>query len=663
MFAEYGHYSEDKLNQRYDLKLLGRLLPFAGKYRFFFFWTVLLVILITLLDISLPYVTKIAIDRYIVPNVGRTPSGMEQAKSNDTGFYRVDMTDPSIAAVVGKYPDLFVMEGNSARIPYERLPEVKSEDIARMREKDMTGAARMAGLIVLIVIVVFGLNFLQMMIMEYTGQMMMHDLRMKLFGHILGLSVAFFARNPVGRLVTRTTNDIQNMHEMFTSVVTFMFKDLFLLIGIAVVLVSINARLALITLTVLPILVVIALKFAGVAREAFREIRIKIAEINSRFSETIEGIRIVQLFRQELKNYQDLKKVNHEHYLAGMRQVKVFAVFMPLIEMMGTTAVAILIFYGGSGVLSGVFSLGSLVAFISYLRMFFRPIRDIAEKVNILQDALASAERIFLILDKTEYLPEEVPAKPVPKSEKIETIAFQDVSFSYGAGKRILDNISFSIQQGESVAIVGPTGAGKTSLINLIVRFYDPDSGIILINNQDIRSWPVADVRKRVALVTQDPFLFSRSIRENIVGRNPGISERELEKILDISNSRSLVNHLPAGVDTVLSERGGSISSGERQLISIARAVASDPDLIILDEATSYVDSDTELKIQDAMERLLAQRTTLIIAHRLSTARKADRIMVLNQGRIIEAGSHDELIGKKGFYYRLYQIQGSNGVR
>jgi len=298
------------------------------------------------------------------------------------------------------------------------------------------------------------------------------------------------------------------------------------------------------------------------------------------------------------------------------------------------------------------------VAFISYMRMFFRPIRDIAEKVNIMQNALASAERIFLILDKTDTLPETVPVEPVLKSEKIETLTFQEVSFSYGKGKRILNNISFTIQKSEAIAIVGPTGAGKTSLINLIIRFYDPISGKILINNRDIRSWPVADVRKRVALVTQDPFLFTGSIRENIVGADMDISERELAKILDASNSRTVVDHLSGGVDTILSERGGSISSGERQLISIARALASDPDLIILDEATSYVDSDTELKIQDAMERLLSQRTTLIIAHRLSTARKANRIMVLNQGEIIETGSHDELLEQKGFYYRLNQLQG-----
>lgn len=658
MHSEYSHYSEDKLNQRYDLKLLSRLLPLAWKYKFFFFGAVFLVVLITLLDISLPYVTKIAIDRYIVPNVGIIESGMKGEKDNLSGFYRTDMTDPSAASVVRKYPDLFMVEGNAARVPYEKLAEIESGDIALLREKDLRGVAWIAGVIIVIVILVFALNFFQVMIMEYTGQMMMHDLRMKLFIHIQGLSVAFFARNPVGRLVTRTTNDIQNMHEMFTSIITFMFKDLFLLIGITIVLLSINTRLALVTLTVLPILVIIALKFAVVAREAFREIRIKIAEINSRFSETIEGIRIVQLFRQESKNYQDLKKLNHEHYLAGMRQVRVFAVFMPLIELMGTVVVALIIFYGGSGVLDGAISLGSLVAFISYMRMFFRPIRDIAEKVNIMQNALASAERIFLILDKTDTPPDKVPVEPVLKSEKIETLTFQEVSFSYGKGKRILNTISFSIQKSEAIAIVGPTGAGKTSLINLIIRFYDPLSGKILINNRDIRSWPVAEVRKRVALVTQDPFLFSGSIRENIVGAGREISERELAKILDASNCQTVVDHLPEGVDTILSERGSSISSGERQLISIARALASDPDLIILDEATSYVDSDTELKIQDAMERLLSQRTTLIIAHRLSTARKADRIMVLNQGEIIETGSHDELLEKKGFYYRLNQLQG-----
>lgn len=656
MQSNYSHFQEDKLGQQYDVKLLKRLIPFGRKYQWYFFATVFLVILITLLDISIPYVTKIAIDRYIVPNVGLSESSKKEGMDLRSGLYPVDLKDASAAAVVEKYSSLFTIEKNIAFIPYEKMTDIQPEDIYRLRKDDFKGLMSLALGLILIVIAVFILNFMQVMIMEYTGQMIMHDLRMTLFKHIQGLSMAYFTRNPVGRLVTRTTNDIQNMHEMFTSVITFVFKDLFLLVGIAIVLFSINSKLAMVTLSILPVLVYTAIKFAGVAREAFRELRVKIAEINSRVSETIEGIRVVQLFRQEINNYLGLKKLNHEYYLAGMLQIKVFAVFMPLIELMGTIVVAVIIFYGGSSVIQGSISLGSLVVFISYMRMFFRPVRDIAEKVNVMQDALASAERIFLILETEEQ--QSTPADSIPEPDEIQTLAFENVFFSYEGGQTVLKDLSFTIKKGEVLAVVGPTGAGKTSLINLIIRFYDPVSGRILLNEKDIQSWPADVIRNRVALVTQDPFLFSGSIRENIVGINTHIADEELTRILEITNCLPFVRKLPEGVDTILTERGSSISSGERQLISIARAIASNPELIILDEATSYVDSDTELRIQDAMEKLLKKQTTLVIAHRLSTARKADRIMVLKKGRIIEIGSHDELMAKKGFYFQLNQLQG-----
>lgn len=656
MQSNYSHFHEDNLGRQYDVKLIRRLIPFGRKYQWYFLGTVFLVILITFLDISVPYITKIAIDRYIVPNVGLPESSPTENSDARSGFYPVDLTDKTASAIVDRHADLFTVEGKTAFIPYETLSHMPEADIYRLRKDDFKGVMLLALGLMVVVVAIFVLNFAQVMIMEYTGQMIMHDLRMKLFHHIQELSMAYFTRNPVGRLVTRTTNDIQNMHEMFTSVITFVFKDLFLLFGIAIVLFSINIRLAAVTLSIMPVLVFVAVKFAGVAREAFRVLRIKIAEINSRVSETIEGIRVVQLFRQEAANYLGLKKLNHEHYLAGMQQIKVFAVFMPLIELMGTVVVAMIIYYGGSSVLQGSISLGSLVAFIFYMRMFFRPVRDIAEKVNIMQNALASAERIFLILEKKENRP--VPADSIPEPEEIQSLAFENVTFFYDAGQEILKDLSFCLQKGEALAVVGPTGAGKTTLINLIIRFYDPVSGRILLNGKDIQSWPAAVIRNRIALVTQDPFLFSGSIRENIVGTNTSITDDELTRILAVSNCLPFVRRLPEGVDTILSERGGSISSGERQLISIARAIAFHPDLIILDEATSYVDSDTEIKIQDAMEKLLTNQTTLVIAHRLSTARKANRIMVLKKGRMIETGSHDELMKQKGFYFQLNQLQG-----
>jgi len=419
---------------------------------------------------------------------------------------------------------------------------------------------------------------------------------------------------------------------------------------------------------VIPFVLYASFHFSGQAREAYRTLRIKIAEINTRFSETIGGIKIIQLFLQEKQNYLGFKNLNHEHYLAGMRQIHVFAIFMPVIEILGATAIAVVIYYGGGGVLAGTISLGALVAFLSYMRMFFRPIRDIAEKYNILQNSMASAERIFLILDSSETIQQPVAdidfhskLKLKPSStalDKISDISMEKVFFEYVKDEPVLKNISFSINAGETLAVVGPTGSGKTSMINLIIRFYDPTSGRVLLNGIDIKKQFIKDLRSKMALVMQDPFLFSDTIRENITLGSPNFSESTFQRILQDSNCKSMVDRLPEGVHTVLSEGGTSISSGERQLISIARAFARNPELIILDEATSYIDSETEQKIQDALVKLMANRTSIIVAHRLSTARDADKIIVMNRGQIIETGNHMELIKIQGFYYRLNQLQG-----
>ncbi|MBW2199841.1 MAG: ABC transporter ATP-binding protein, partial [Deltaproteobacteria bacterium] len=546
------------------------------------------------------------------------------------------------------------------------LKKLAPEDLAVLRENDHAGVGVAAGVLLGLILFSFGLNFVQVMLMEYTGQMIMHDLRVHLFNHIQSLSVAFFTRNPVGRLVTRVTNDVQNMHELFTSVIVFLFKDLFLLIGIAVVLLSINWKLALVSFTVLPFVLYASFKFSSLARDAFRVLRIKIAEINTHFSETIGGIEVIQVFRQEKNNYRHFKNLNHENYLAGMWQIRIFAVFMPIIELLGLVSIAVVIFYGGGGVLSEKISLGALVAFIFYMRMFFRPIRDIAEKYNVMQNAMASAERLFLLLDNTDKLPLPVSGgKPdlesgVPVMEKITELVMEDVSFHYIEGETVLKGISLRVRAGGSIALVGPTGSGKTSLINLIPRFYDPSMGRVLINGHDIRNIDISVLRSKMALVMQEPFLFSESIRNNIVQGNLNLSEEAIAHIIKASNCEPLLSRLPDGLDTVLAERGASISSGERQLISIARAFARDPDLILLDEATSYIDSETERKIQAALFNLMKNRTSIIIAHRLSTARIADNIIVINRGQIIETGTHDELMQSKGFYFRLNQLQ--NGL-
>ena len=668
MHIDYGHFEEKHLGKPYDVKLLKRLYPYTKPYKLMLLSSIVLIVLITLLDLSLPYVTKIAIDRYIVPRQKSISNQTVGSNEDKIRTLKADMADPQIESIVRKYSDLFKIRGSFALIDFRNLDKLGKKDLSILRKKDLAGVTFITTVFLGLVIFNFVLNIVQVLIMEYAGQMVMHDLRVHLFNHIVNLSVAFFTRNPVGRLVTRVTNDIQNMHELFTSVIAFVFKDLFLLLGIAVVLISIHLKLALVSFMVIPFVLYASFHFSSQAREAYRTLRIKIAEINTRFSETIGGIKIIQLFLQEKQNYLGFKNLNHEHYLAGMKQIHVFAIFMPVIEILGATAIAVVIYYGGGGVLAGTISLGALVAFLSYMRMFFRPIRDIAEKYNILQNSMASAERIFMILDSSETIQQptadidfhtESKSKHLNKAlDKISDISMEKVFFEYVKDEPVLKNISFSINAGETLAVVGPTGSGKTSMINLIIRFYDPTSGRVLLNGIDIKKQYIKDLRSKMALVMQDPFLFSDTIRENITLGSPNFSESTFQRILQDSNCKSMVDRLPEGVHTVLSEGGTSISSGERQLISIARAFARNPELIILDEATSYIDSETEQKIQDALVKLMANRTSIIVAHRLSTAREADKIIVMNRGQIIEAGNHLELMKVQGFYYRLNQLQG-----
>lgn len=659
MHPDYGYFEETQLSKTYDVKLLKGLLPFIQPYKLIILWSIFLVIGITALDLALPYVTKVAIDRYIVPQTTDATGALTRSDGTRSRYLEADLKNPRQRDVVQKYSALFRIEGQTAYISFDQLARLEKSDLKILRRRDFTGLGTMTLIFLAIVFFDFILNFTQKMIMEYSGLMIMHDMRMKLFTHIQNLAVEFFTRNPVGRLVTRVTNDVQNMHELFTSVISLIFKDCFLLVGIATVMLILNWKLALASFTVLPVVFYASAKFSVKARDVFRTLRIKIAEINTCFAETIEGIRVIQLLGQEFKNYKKFEQLNHENFLAGMRQIHVLAVFMPMIELLGVTAAALVIFYGGSRVLDNTLSLGTLVAFISYIRMFFRPIRDLAEKYNILQNAMSSAERILLILD-TENTLAKIPLQSGPPAlDRIRKIRLEDVSFSYIGDEKVLKNISLQINAGETVAVVGPTGAGKTSLVNLLPRFYDPTSGRILINDIDIKKLDCAVFRDKMALVMQEPFLFRGTIRQNIFEKAGHTTEESVQKIIDAANCRTLIQRLPDGLETVLTGGGTSISSGERQLISIARALARNPQLILLDEATSYIDSQTELWIQQALEKLMKNRTALIIAHRLSTVRHVDRIIVLNRGRIIETGTHAELMDRQGFYYRLSQFQSS----
>ncbi|NVM23918.1 MAG: ABC transporter ATP-binding protein [Desulfobacterales bacterium] len=657
MRIDYGYFEEDQLGKPYDVRLIRRLFPYVRPYGFLFLLSIGLVVAVTVLDLALPYLTKVAIDRYIVQEIQDDKPGVSQQQR----FYVADLRILKVERVVSRYPSLFEVERPYALILYGDLSKLGKADLVELRATDYAGVARIAAIFLGIVICHFVFSFGHVIIMEYSGQSIMHDLRLRLFKHIQDLSAAFFTKNPVGRLVTRVTSDVQNLHEFFTSIVTVLFKDVFLVLGITVVLLVMNWQLALVCFLLLPFIFLATARFSRLARDAFREIRVKIAEINSRLQETIDGIRIIQLFLQEARNYARFRKLNHENYLAGMRQINIFAVFMPLIELLSSVTTALVIWYGGARVLSDSLSLGTLVAFIYYMRMFFRPIRDIAEKYNIMQSAMASAERIFLLFDNQERIREPETLMRMPRGATVngvgETVSFDKVWFSYVAGDWVLEDISFTVRNGETVAIVGPTGAGKSTLIHLLERFYDPSRGSILVGRVDIRRVPKASLRGSMALITQDVFLFADTIRDNITAGNPELLPGRLKEIVAACNLDRLIKSLPHGLDTVMTEGGRTLSSGERQLVAFARALARDPEILILDEATSSVDTETERLIQEATLRLMQDRTSIVVAHRLSTIRHADRIIVLHGGRIRETGSHDELMAKQGLYYQLYQWQ------
>ena len=667
MGIDRDYFAEETVGSMTDAHLIGRMAPFVRPYLHHLVAAVFLILFVTFIDLAMPYVTKVAIDQYIVPkiaNPSETESPVNASSKSKARTILVDLADPDVAKIVNAHPDHFqkTAGGTRAKLLLTDLNQFDPSEIAILRKDDLNGIVKMTMIFLALIIAGLAGHFFQQLMLEYTGQVIMHDLRMTLFIHIQSLSVAFFTKNPVGRLVTRVTNDIQNMNELFTAVVVFVFKDLFLLVGICIVLLGIHWQLAVICFAVIPIVVLASFYFARQAREAYRTLRLKVAEINSRLSETINGMRVIQLFRQEAASQKRFRQLNHENYLAGMRQMHLFAIFMPFVGMLSTVALAVVIYFGGLHVLDERITLGVLVAFTSYIRMFFRPIRDIAEKYNILQNALSSAERLFVVLDSNDKMPAsvKVPAESLPNEDtpaQINQVVFSQVTFGYLADTPVLKDVDLTINQGERVAVVGPTGSGKTSLINLLVRFYDPDKGRVLINSRPLSDYDIKALRESMALVTQDPFLFTGTIAENIQFGNLSMSHEALKEVVGNAHISNLLAKLPDGLDHVIAGGKEALSSGERQLISIARAFARNPDLLILDEATSYIDSVTEEIIQQALERLMQNRTTLLVAHRLSTAREADRIIVLSRGRVIETGTHEELLKKQGFYYRLDQLQ------
>ena len=513
------------------------------------------------------------------------------------------------------------------------------------------------------IILLFGLSLVLQGVIQYgmtyltswIGQNITFDLRRKIFNHILNLNLKYFDKNPIGRLVTRVTNDIEVLFEVFSSGIVTAFGDIFLILGIVSFMFYLDVKLTLVTLAVLPLLIYATSVFRRKVRDSFRKIRLLIARLNSYIQEHISGISIVQYFNKEDQTVKDFEEVNREHTNQNIRSVFYYAVFFPIVELIGAIAMALIIWYGGGQVVQGAVSVGVVIAFLQYTEMFFRPIRDLSEKYNILQQAMASSERIFEVLDY--QTPVVDPKDPVEPENLKGTIEFKNVSFGYNPDEYVIKNVSFKINEGEKVAFVGATGAGKSTIINLLCRFYDVNEGEILVDGIDLRKMRQHELRKNIAIVLQDVFLFRGTIRSNITLGKESITSEVVDNAVKNVGLYDFVQTLPDKLDNEVLERGSSFSTGQKQLISFARALAYDPKILILDEATSSVDTHTEILIQEAIRKLIEGRTSIIIAHRLSTIQKCDKIIVMHKGEIKEMGTHQELLEKGGLYYKLYQLQ------
>ncbi len=507
------------------------------------------------------------------------------------------------------------------------------------------------GVLLVGLVIQLGMEYL----MGYLGQRIMFDIRVQLFRKLQGLSSSYFDRNPVGRLMTRMMGDVDVLGEMFGAGVVTIFGDLFLLVVIAVFLLFLNLKLALVSLALVPLLAVITFYFRTKVRRNWRDIRLKIARVNANLHENIQGIRAVQLFNREGRNHLRFDKLNSDHLRATLKSVFYAAIFQPLMEVMHFLMICVILIYGGYQVLAGELGIGRLLAFFIYVGFFFQPIRSLAERYNQMQAAMASSERIFKIMDSEEFLPQE--KQPVKLSRTISKIEFENACLAYKGDEFVLRDINLTIKRGEKVALVGETGAGKTSIASLLCRFYEASGGRIIIDGRDIRELALTDLRSRIGIVQQDVFLFSGDLAGNITLGNKEIKPAAVQRAAKAVNLTPLLQRLAGGLKSEVQERGANFSTGQKQLVAFARALAYDPEILILDEATANIDTETELLIQDAIGKLMRRRTSLIIAHRLSTIQKCDKIIVMHKGRIVETGTHQQLLRKRGMYYKLYLLQ------
>jgi ATP-binding cassette subfamily B multidrug efflux pump len=629
---------EEVLGKAYDSRLMARLLKYLRPYRWQVAIALASIVLKSFADVLGPYLTKVAIDRYLAPK--------ETATAASSGIW------------------------------------------SWLSPHAVTGIAQIAAIYVGLLFFSFLLEFLQTYFMQWTGQKVMFDLRRQIFRHLQRLHVAFFDKNPVGRLVTRVTTDVDALNEMFTSGVVSIFEDLFVLFGILGVMLCMNWKLALITFAVLPFISVATKIFRDKVRDSYRRIRVAIARINSYLQEHISGMVVLQLFNRERKGYKRFEEINRSHMDAFKDAIMAYSVYYPVVEILSAIAIACVIWFGGGDVIrntpvtsvalsfnlrtlisfrlvSTVASLGVLVAFIQYALRFFRPIMDFSEKYNILQSAMAASERIFKLLDTPVQVVSPAVAKRPEGPGRIEFdhvwFAYRDAPDSDAASNAppdwVLRDVTFAIDPGETVAIVGHTGAGKTTLISLLLRFYDVQKGAVRIDGVDVKDMDLTDLRSRFGVVLQDPFLFSGTIGGNIRLGTKRIQDADVEQAAEDVNLADFIRALPKGLDEEVRERGSTLSTGQKQLISFARALAHEPKILILDEATSSVDTETEFRVRDALNRMVEGRTSLIIAHRLSTVQRADKIIVMHKGQVREMGTHQQLLTQRGIYFKLYQLQ------
>ncbi len=502
----------------------------------------------------------------------------------------------------------------------------------------------------------FFIQYTQIMILQKVAQSAMYDLRRDIFTRLQSLPVRFFDRNPVGRLVTRVVGDVDVLNDMFAAGVVTIIGDILTLMGIIGVLLLLDWQLALITFTVLPIMFVGMMLFKLKAREAFRKIRTRIAKINSFMQEQISGMTVVQSFTQEERSFRKFDGANREHMEANIQAVLYYAIFWPAVNIVLSAATALILWFGGAQIIGGALTFGVLVAFIQYAERFFRPIADLSEKYNVLQQAMASSERIFKLLD-TEPDPEPALIDMVPLTKVKGSIEFKNVWFAYDGEEFVLKDLSFNVEPGQKVAIVGATGAGKSSIINVLTRFYPIQKGQILLDGADISKLPLCRLRREIGVVQQDVFIFSGSISDNISLDDAEIGEELIHQAAKLVNASPFIERYPNGYGTFATERGNIFSVGQKQLLSFARALAFNPGILVLDEATANIDTETEILIQEGLQRLIASRTSLVIAHRLSTIKEVDKILVMHRGRLVEEGNHEELLAKRGIYHKLYQLQ------